>query len=273
MSINSKTSEVKQHAEFGGSQAERILNCPASVILSRGIPNKSNVAADGGTAAHACLEFIINNRKGLKKVATRKKILAQAKRGKTVIDDEDGSPKRTVRWDDDMIAHALHALTYIESIVAPDGDVFVETRLDTSKFTTKGQFSTLDVSIANWSARNLIIIDYKYGKHPVEVKKNSQLIYYALGMLIKIKGWKKFDRITCVIIQPNAHHKEGTIREWVISVPSAINWGKRFRKVVKVALKPKAPFKFGDKWCFFCPAKKKCPVMKQKQAAKDFTEV
>lgn len=269
--VNTKTSEVKAHAEFGGSKAEQILNCPGSVLLSRGIPNRTNPAANRGTAAHACLEFIVNNRGKLKNPKTRKKLLASALEMETPI-EEDGKVIEVVPWDEEMIEDALHALTWVLDNVAPDGEIFVETHLDSSRFTTDDQFSTLDIGIANYSARELIIADYKYGKHPVQVKMNSQLIYYALAMLILLKGFKKFDRIRLVIIQPNAPHKEGIIREYTMSVEKAIKWGKKFRKTVKIALKPKAPLKYGDKWCFFCLAKKKCPVMRERIAARDFAE-
>jgi hypothetical protein len=265
--INKKTSEVKAHSEFGGSQAERIMNCPGSVILSRGIPNRTNPSANRGTAAHACLEFIVNNRDALKSKASRKKILAAALEMETPI-EEDGEVIEVVQWDEDMVNDALNALTWIQEQVSPNGVIHVETRLDTSAFTTDDQSSTLDIGIANYSARELIIADYKYGKYKVKVKNNSQLIYYALGLLIKLKAFKKFDRVRLVIIQPNSTGK--TITEHTMSVDACIKWGKKFRKVVKVALRPKAPLKYGEKYCFFCLAKKKCPVMKGRMAAKDF---
>lgn len=267
--INTKTSEEKAHSEFGGSQAERIMNCPGSVILSRGVPNPTNAASEEGTAAHACLEFFILNRLKLKNKTTRKAVLKKAENSFTI-----GESGKKIDWDEDMIEHALHSLAWVESQVAPKGEIYAESKVESTKFTTNDkknrQKSTLDISIANWSARELIIADYKYGKHPVEVKKNSQLIYYAVALLIKLKSFKKFDRIRCVIIQPRAHHKDGFIREWYISVDDAIKWAKKFRKAAKLALKPKAPLKYGEKYCFFCLAKKKCPVMKGRMAQKDF---
>lgn len=260
--INTNTSEVKEHSEFGGSQAERIMNCPGSVILSRGIPNKSNAAADKGTATHACVEFFIRNHKKLKTKKQRTELIDLALEMKT-----EGIP-----WDMDMVDNALNTLSWVKEKLQPGSKVFVEAHLDSSAFTTVGQFSTLDIAIANFRARELIIADYKNGTHPVEVENNSQLIYYALAMLLKL-GINKFDRVKCVIIQPNAYHKDGEIREWITSVEDTIAWGKKFRKTVKIALKPKAPLKYGNKWCFFCLAKKKCPVMKQRMADKDFADL
>ena len=265
--MKTKTSEVKEHSEFGGSQAKKIKNCPASVLRSRGIPQgASSPASMGGTAAHACLEFMVNNREALMKKSTRLKILKAAKRKFTMCPLEDGSGKEIkILWTQAMIDDALDALTYIMKALAPDHTVYVETKLDSSKFTTTGQFSSLDVGIANWSARELIVIDYKYGKHPVPAKKNDQLIYYALALLLKLKAWKKIDRVRLVIIQPNG----GGIREWWCDVDYLIKWGRKFRKITKLALTKKAPAKYGE-WCFFCPAKKTCPTFKNEMAKKDF---
>lgn len=279
--INTNTSEEKSHSEFGGSKTEQFINCPASIALSRGIPNKSNMSSNEGTVAHAVLEFFILNRDKLKKMKTRNEVMKAAKKGKTFI-EETGE---TIRWNEEMIEHALDSLTWLEEQIAPNGVMAAETKVESTKFTTndkkRRQKSTLDVSIINWSARELIIADYKYGRHVVKVKKNWQLIYYALATLLKLKAWGKIDRVRCVIIQPRAPYKGETIREWYVSVDDLIKYGKRIRKSVKLALEfaeqyektgkvKNAPLKYGDKWCYFCLAKKKCPVMKEKLAARDF---
>ena len=67
---NTKTSEVKAHADFGASGSKRWLNCSASVQLSRGMPNYESKYAQEGTDAHACLEFILKNRKNIFLAAT-----------------------------------------------------------------------------------------------------------------------------------------------------------------------------------------------------------
>ena len=259
--VKRKTSEVKAHSEFGGSQAKRIKECPASVRACRGIPNKTNPAAERGTHAHACLEFIVNNRTKLKDKKERKKILKIA--------------ENHADWDEHMVECALDALTYIQSKRAPKGKIFVEMKVDSTKFTTgdvkNPQSSTLDLLIANYSARTLWVIDYKFGKHPVEVKKNDQILYYAVAALIKLNGWDDFDTIICGIIQPNAYHKLGCEREWVVSVDDAVKWARKFKKKVKIALKPNAPYKYGD-WCFFCLANSKCPVIAERKLNKEFED-
>ena len=245
-----------EHSEFGGSQAERIINCPGSVRLSRGIPRKSNLAAERGTLAHKCLEVLINNRHCLQILAERKKLLNKLKK----------------KYDEDMIEHGLDALTHVQSITKPNGEIFAEVKVDSSKFTTKDQKSTLDIGVVNWDQKHLIILDYKFGTHTVEAKNNFQLMYYALAFLLKIKGFGKIKKVTVGIIQPNSHHKKGHIRTWNVSVEKLISFGRLMRRTTKIALKKDAPLKHGD-WCFFCPANSKCPIIKQRRSAKDFPDL
>lgn len=252
--IKKKLSEVKAHSEFGGSQAKRISKCPASVKRCRGKESKENTASLNGTYAHACLEYFLINRAKLKKKISRNKVMEWA----------ENHPD----WNEDMIDDALNTVTWVNDQIQPGGELFVEERLDTSAFTTKDQSSTLDIGIANWRARELIIADYKYGKHPVKARWNYQLIYYALGMLIKLKAWKKFDRIRIVIIQPNGP-KNNSFNEWIMTVEQAVRWGKRFRKTVKIALGKKPPFQHGE-WCFFCLGKPGCPEFQKQMMLKEF---
>lgn len=252
--IKKKLSEVKAHSEFGGSQAKRISKCPASVKRCRGKQSKENDASTRGTNAHACLEYFLINRAKLKSKNLRKYVMRYA--------------KNHPDWDRDMVDDALDTLTWVEDQISPNGELFVEEKLDTSAFTTDDQSSTLDIGIANWSARELIIADYKYGKHPVKAKWNYQLIYYALGMLIKLKAWNKIERIRLVIIQPNGPKKH-SINEWTMPIDQAIRWGKRFRKTVKIALGKNPPYQHGE-WCFFCLGKPGCPEFQKQMMLKEF---
>ena len=252
---NTKTSEVKAHADFGASGSKRWLNCSASVQLSRGMPNYESKYAQEGTDAHACLEFILKNRKNIFLAATN----------------------AYKKWPREMVNHAYESAKYIMELMQnPNAEMFIETKIDSSSFTTKDQFSTLDVAVAHYNARNLHIIDYKYGAGlAVYPEDNPQLIYYAIAMMLKL-GWKKFDKATLTIIQPRKECEKGeVIRSWVIDDEELLKWGKKFKLGVKAALAPNAPIKAGD-WCQFCNAKIKCPALREesfKEAGADFDVV
>lgn len=244
--LNKKTSEEKAHALFSASGSERWLNCEGSIELSKGLPDEEgSEASKEGTVAHSCLEFICKNRKNPE--AARKMAL------KT--------------WSQEMVDHALTALDYVNSILKkyPDAQIFIETRVDASKFTMPGQFGTLDICIVIPSIKKIFIIDYKYGVGLlVDPKDNSQLIYYGLGMLLKL-GWNKFKTCELVILQPRREDDQGqTVRSWVTTSDVLLAWGTKFKTGVKKALRPNAPLKYGEKHCFFCPARHKCPELKEK---------
>lgn len=250
-----KTSEVKAHADFGASKSKQWLMCPGSIKLSKDMPSYESKYATEGTEAHACLEFLLKNRKQLQPAI----FLAEKK------------------YSRDMVQHALESVEYIlKHTKGKDSKLFIETRVDSSAFTTKDQFSTLDVAIAQFDKRTLHIMDYKYGAGiPVEVKDNSQLIYYGLAMLLHI-GHKQFDHVVLTVLQPRAEHHTGdTIRTHQMTVEEVLKWGVKFKKGVKAALAENPPLASGDH-CQFCPAKIKCPVLREqsfKDAAIDFSPV
>lgn len=242
------TSENKAHAVFGASGSKRWLECPGSIALSEGMPNIESAAAAEGTKGHACLEFIVNNRSNIK--------AAMKMASKT--------------WNEEMIEHAVTSTEYIITRLEEDDTsvLYVEEKIDASKFTRDGEFGTSDIGIAQYKLRRLIVADYKYGAGvPVDVEDNPQAIYYALGMLLKL-GSKNFDTVELIIIQPRAHHHSGkTIRTIVMSVKEVLAWGYKFKAGVKACLEEGAPLKSGDH-CQFCPAAIKCPELKIK-ATKD----
>lgn len=245
----------KAHADFGASGSKKWLNCPGSIKLSEGMPNYESKYAKEGTDAHACLEFILKNRKNIFKAATMA--------NKT--------------WPKEMCDHAYDTAKYVlELLEVPNSELFIETRVDSSAFTTKDQFSTLDIGVALYNARTLHIMDYKYGAGlAVDVVENSQLIYYALAMLLKL-GHKEFDKVIMTIIQPRKEDADGeVIRSHMMVTEDLMEWGKKFKRGVKAALAPNAPLKAGD-WCQFCTARIKCPALRDqsfKDAAIDFSPI
>ena len=50
---------MSAHSSFGFSGQGRIISCPGSVRMQRGMPNTTNDAAELGTAVHECSEFAL----------------------------------------------------------------------------------------------------------------------------------------------------------------------------------------------------------------------
>lgn len=255
-----KKSPEKEHSKYGASGSKRWMGCVGSTAMSEGMESYDNPNSIGGTKAHACLEFLFKNRKNLKAAV---KMAADT-------------------WDADQIKHANETVKYVEELLwywkvadRPDA-LHIETKINSSAFTMPGQSSTLDIAIDAFEHRTLVVADYKYGVGIVDVENNSQLIYYALGMLLKL-GWKKYDRVVLIIIQPRGIHNSGeTNRVWETTAENIINWGRKFKAAVKLAEAPGAikNLTYDEDHCRYCLARIKCPKIKEeafKQAQIDFS--
>lgn len=240
--------EQKAHAVYSASGAERWLNCPGSINLSAKAPPEaeSKYAAEG-TKAHACLEFLLKNRK---------------------------HPWLGVVYDvalkhfgDEMFQHAADAVEYLEGrlLEMPGAELLCEQKVDASAFTMTGQFGTLDAAIVEPFGR-LVIVDYKYGAgHAVDTgghdgRGNPQLVYYALALSHQYDH--NFADVELVVIQPRAFHESGeTTRSTVMTMEALLAWHQTFRDGVMESGPDSAPLKPG-KWCKFCRAGVICTKLK-----------
>lgn len=246
--IDSTTSEVKDHAEFGASNAHRWLSCPGSIELSKKAPpqRESPYAAEG-TEAHACFEFLLKNRTKLSqavKIASKK-------------------------YNADMVEHASNAVAWVVSRakLIGGGDILSEQKVDSSAFTCTGQFGTLDAAIVQEFGK-LVVIDYKYGAGVAvdpegeDGEGNPQLVYYALALSHQYHH--NFTDVELVVIQPRAWHESGdSIRTVTLPIDKLLAWAPRFRDGVMATGDDKAPLAAGS-WCKFCPATPICPELKER---------
>lgn len=236
-----KTSTEKAHAKYSASGSSRWLSCPGSIRLSeKAPPQLDSPYAKEGTDAHLVLELLM---KEYTKKGGRPRVLAQ---------------ELLKKYPKEMLTHAREAIQAISEKYNYFGATWVcETRVDASGFTMPGQFGTADCAIVE-EFGTLTVIDYKYGAGvPVDVENNSQLIYYALGVAIKYD--MNFNQVRLVVIQPRADHKDGPIREQLMTIDELAAWIPIFKAGVKAAEKKDAPLKYGEKWCRWCPAASICP--------------
>lgn len=241
--MNLDTTPDKEHATYSASGSDRWLNCPGSIGLSQGAPDtpESRYAAEG-TKAHEVFEFLLKNRLSPAAVAMAKKTFPM-----------------------EMIDHGVTAVRWVLD-QAQDGDtILCETRIDSSFFTTEGQFGTVDAAIVRpWGT--LTVIDYKYGQGVVvdpaaDGDGNSQLVYYALGISEKYGHY--FTNVRLVVIQPRAYTEDGdTIREFTLSMGQLLDWVPRFQAGVE-RTQAENPVVSPGRWCKFCKAATICPALKE----------
>ncbi len=236
--------EVKAHATYSASGSERWLKCPPSIELSkRAPPQVDNDYSKEGTAAHACLEYMLKNRKN--SAAARKFLLNS--------------------YPSAMVGNVDYVFGLITDMAEeyPGAELLCETKVDFS-FIEPGQFGTLDAAIVE-PYGTLTVIDFKYGAGiAVDVEDNTQMIYYAVCVAEEY-GWE-FDKVQLVIIQPRAEHSAGPVRRHVMSMAKLFEWVPIFKKGVAETKNPNAKFVHGDH-CRWCPAKTICPEISKKSLA------
>lgn len=223
------------------------MACPGSVQLGRGIPNTSSIFAQEGTAAHA-----------LGELALRKNV------------DPDmwlGMELEGVEVTEDMVDFVRIYVEHCRSLMQiPGATYFIEKRFDLGKLNPPGpMFGTNDFGAADPAARQLHIVDLKYGRGVVvEVKGNKQLRYYALGFVMTLPKelLEQIDEIVLTIVQPRCSHPDGVIRSETISLMDLLDFTGELLSAARRTLDPDAPLKAGEH-CRFCPASPICPEQRR----------
>lgn len=229
------------HSKIGASSMHRWANCPGSVRLSENMPNTSSKYAYEGTRAHELAAALLTDPKSV-----------------------DGTDYEPEMWDAVTVyVNAIRALkpTWMR----------VEERFDLSSL-HPGLFGTADCVMYFEEEKLLSVWDYKHGQGiAVEVEKNEQLLYYALGALMKTKV--PCSHVEMVICQPRCFHPDGPIRKWKIDVIDLLDFAADLVEAAKRTENPNAELVSGDH-CRFCPAAPICPTLHataMESARSDFT--
>ena len=233
--------------------------------MSEGQENKSTVFALEGTAAHEFNEFIITNGHdprdwigGLVDLQATGDELKFLRSGDNVEIDRE----RYFEIDEEMVEGCELTIETIEKYLSRvDGDeLLLETKLDMSWIHPK-LFGTGDILIYKRRTKHLIVLDYKYGSgHVVEVKNNPQVRTYAVGAARMFEK-EGVEKITSVIIQPRAYHKDGAVREETIDLFDLYEFESELAVAAQATDDPNAPLVAGEH-CKFCPAAHGCEALR-----------
>lgn len=234
----------KAHAVLSASGSERWLGCPGSIRMSEGIKGVDTEWSIAGTHAHTLLQFILEN------FHTHQMMLKS---------EGANEFKKFIAYSPEQYASVMVAVNYVRSEMArmEKANRVKPTLLIEQKVELRGVgFGTADIILFQ-PFGVLHVIDYKNGQSAVSAIENTQGLYYAHAAADEY-GWD-FREVWITIIQPNASHKEGPVRTWKTTIPRLEEAGKRFRIGAIKTRKRDAPLVMDAKWCWFCPARPKCP--------------
>lgn len=234
----------RKHSKLSASGAERWFQCPGSVQLSEGLPDKDSKWSIEGTIAHEVLELLLRAR------------IARSKA--TVL-----TPKQPVTAQ--MISLGIHAADFIYQLhlKIPHSEILVETKISLG-FIHPDAFGTFDGAVIDHFG-TLHVFDYKYGAgHAVSPKNNLQMIFYGLALAYKY-DWN-FKKIRLWIIQPRIKGYDGPLF-WDLTIGELRSYVGLFTKAVNRVLRKPELFVEGS-WCHWCKAKSVCPLKTGKKLEK-----
>lgn len=307
----SKAIQETVHAMLGPSACHRWAYCPASVLLTKDLPNETSQYAEEGTKAHRVAELRL---KALWCLDLDKKDEAEYQAIKAELPGvEDHIRKYTdaildVERGREVYFHAAEVKLPITPIT------YEKSAFGTADCVTiVGEFGKPDVPPV------LHIFDLKYGSGvKVSAEQNSQLAMYALAALTEFDDGGLFYAIETVklhIVQPRMdnisewsisrkglegkflenirraanrahallHHPESLVERWpfvpIVEKRVTYDEQKKSGKTEKIVINTRGDFSSpaeAETVCRWCRAKATCPVLRQQLAdtlAQDFEDL
>lgn len=244
-----------KHSYFGASSSERWIACPGSVALCAKAPrSQSSSFASEGTAAHELAE---------RSLLTRR--MPSDFYGENI---QVGDTVYVV--DSEMVSAVTEYVTEVLKVASRKYnpnivDTFrVEIKFSLKWFSGRDDlYGTCDACIPDTANRTIHVFDFKYGAgKPVYAENNTQLMYYALGVLEKYGDFNdgkcvNFDKAVLHIIQPRC--EESGTTEWEISIAELMKWGREvLLEAVREALSENPSFNPSPSTCRWCSGKPMC---------------
>jgi hypothetical protein len=231
----------KVHHRLSPSKAHRWLVCPGS--LQHESDGGRSSYAEEGQHAHEILEAILT--------------------GIPVLTGDiiGGKPASTER-----ISQAIEVRDFLKQWKTQHPDFVVETETPLNISRGVGHLDTTDfdgtADAIAWNAKELVVLDAKFGFVRVEPENNPQLYLYAIGALTEIQDLLGLrpENLCLIIAQPNY---EGVMefREHRMTFKDLNTWF--FDNIAAIALAyrgDKTLNASSEKACRFCPGRVACPA-------------
>jgi len=229
------------HSLLGASNTSRWMNCPGSVNATKDYPNTTNIYAAEGTAAHSIGDACLKSHKD-----------ADEYMGNKVDVDE---------WQFEVDREMVTGVQMYLDVVREDMEnmnakqIYAEQRVDLSKV-HEGMFGTADAILIK--DKYLKVYDFKYGRGVVEVRENTQALFYAVGALLLMDKKKEVQEIEMIIVQPRV---TDPIKRWTVTRQYLKDWIVKLKACAEATIPEDAPRVAGEKQCQFCQHKELCPEL------------
>lgn len=235
-----------KHALLSPSSAARWMRCPASVVVTRDMPEDSSPYAIEGTCAHRLAELLLNGADGFPADEAAKVIAAGV--------------------DPDSLVEPVRV--YVDYVRSLGSEIVTEVSLDISLITKEPEARGTSDAVV-FSEGVLHVCDLKYGKgEPVSAEENPQLAIYAGAALAAFDFLGEIREVCMHIVQPRLN----SISIWRVSVDELMAFlagvtgaGARCLRLLDEYQDPDTVpaeyFDPSDKACRFCRNRGKCAAL------------
>ena len=232
-----------KHAFLSPSSAERWYHCPPSAWLCEQFPDLGSVFAAEGTEAHSLCEYLLSVYLGRSGLADPRSAMQY------YTSEMEECCQGYVRYVIEIVENFRH-----RSI---EPAVYVEQRVDLRRFIPESM-GTSDCVVVGGD--EIVIVDYKYGMHPVPAS-SLQLRIYALGACEMFSALYDFSSVRMVVYQPRI----GNVDTCSMTVDELYAWASgELRERAEEAFQGKGLFAVGE-WCRNCRARRQCRYLAEKQ--------
>lgn len=232
-----------KHALLSPSSAARWMRCPASVVVTRDVPEDSSPYAIEGTCAHRLAELMLNGAEGFPADEAAKVISAGV--------------------DPDSLVEPVRV--YVDYVRSLGSEIVTEVSLDISHITKEPEARGTSDAVV-FSEGVLHVCDLKYGKgEAVFAEENPQLAIYAGAALASFDFLGEIREVCMHIVQPRLNN----VSVWRVSVDELMTFlagvtiaGSRCLRLLDENQDPNTvPAEFfqpSAKACRFCRNRGKC---------------
>jgi hypothetical protein len=174
--------------------------------------------------------------------------------------------------DSENIAYVREAYDEVVDKISNISDLWFQSEIKVDPgLTYKGKsvsWGTVDIGFLDIVNGHLYIYDYKNGIGiMIDVTNNYQLMLYAIGLILLLRGRYKITHVTLGILQPRGYHFNGPFRYQVLRVDTLMSMLPKFQAIVDASYDPNAVCTADEEACRWCGIKARCPEATEKGMA------